>query len=84
VLLRPKDTRTTRGLVVVLAGLASAYVMTRLVALPPLDPDREAFDITGVVTVAVELLGVFAGLLLSSGAAAQGTPRLPLEQGGSR
>jgi len=83
VLVRPKDRRTTRALVVVLAGLASAYVLTRLAALPPLDPDREAFDTTGLVTVAAELLGAFAGLRLR-GSAAHGTPRLTLEQGGSR
>jgi hypothetical protein len=72
VALRPADVWPTRALLVVLAGLASAYVLTRLVALPPLDPDREELDLTGVVTVAVELAGVLAGL------------RLVLDRGGNR
>jgi hypothetical protein len=47
-----------------LAGIAAAYVLTRLVALPPLDPMREAFDPLGLGTSAIELLGAAAALSL--------------------
>jgi hypothetical protein len=84
VVVRPADPWSTRALVAVLAGLAAAYVATRLVALPPLDPDREALDATGVVAVAVESLGVLAGLRLGTSPAAPRAPRLTLDQGESR
>jgi hypothetical protein len=81
--LRPADVWPARALVVVLAGLAGAYVLTRLVALPPLDPDRESLDLTGAITVAVELGGVLAGLHLT-GTTHVHRPRLSLDQGGNR
>lgn len=59
-------------LVLVLTGLVGAYVLTRIMALPPLDPDRESLDTIGLVTVAAEFAGVAAGL------------RLVLSQGGNR
>ena len=72
VALRPDLMWPVRTLVLVLAGLVGAYVLTRIVALPPLDPDREPLDTIGLVTVAAELAGVLAGL------------RLVLSQGGNR
>jgi len=50
-----------------LAGIAVAYVLTRLAALPPLDPTREAFDSLGLGTSALELLGAAAALFLGRG-----------------
>jgi hypothetical protein len=51
-----------RLLAALLAGIAVAYVLTRLAALPPLDPTREAFDPLGLGTSAIELLGAAAAL----------------------
>lgn len=53
------------GLALLLVGLVVGYAATRLVALPPLDPDREALDPLGVVATAVEAAGVVAALRLA-------------------
>ena len=72
VALRPDRIWPARTLVLVLTGLVSAYLLTRIMALPPLDPDRESLDTIGLVTVAAEFAGVAAGL------------RLVLSQAGTR
>jgi hypothetical protein len=41
-----------------LATVAAAYVVTRLVAIPPLDREREPFDTLGIGTSAIEVFGV--------------------------
>ena len=41
-----------------LAGLVAAYCLTRLTALPPVDPEREPLDAIGVATAAVEAAGL--------------------------
>lgn len=51
-----------RVLAFVLAGLVVAYVLTRLVALPPLDPEREEIDSIGLLTLVVEMAGMVAAL----------------------
>jgi hypothetical protein len=71
------------GLLLVLAGLVGAYLLARLVALPPLDPDREPFDTVGVLTVAAELAGVVAALRLLLPPSAAGS-RTALSQGGTQ
>jgi hypothetical protein len=83
VALRPRDAGATCGLLLVLAGLVGAYLLTRLVALPPLDPERESLETVGLVTVAAELAGVVAGLhlLLPTPAARS---RTALNQGGTQ
>ena len=43
---------------VLLAAVATGYLVTRLVAVPPLDPERESFDTLGICTSAVEVFGV--------------------------
>ena len=48
-----------------LAALIAAYAATRLVALPPLYPEREPLDAIGLVTVAVEAVGVLLALRLT-------------------
>ena len=78
---RPAEFGATRALLLILAGLVSAYALTRLVALPPLDPDREPLDLTGAITVAVELVGMFAGLWLTG--TSHREARLSLNQGGN-
>src|SRR5918912_2101640 len=58
--LRPASLWPARALGALLGGLVVAYALTRLSALPPLDPDREPLDVLGVCTSAVEALGVGA------------------------
>jgi len=41
-----------------LATVAGGYVVTRLVAIPPLDPEREPFDALGISTSAIEVAGL--------------------------
>jgi hypothetical protein len=65
--LRPASPWPPRALGALLGGLVVAYALTRLAALPPLDPDRESLDLLGVCTVAVEALGVAAALRLTPG-----------------
>jgi len=83
VALRPNEHWPARLLSVVLAGLIGAYLLTRLVALPPLDPDREPLDALGLVTVAAELAGLVAGLLLLSRPSTATRTPLSLTQGGN-
>lgn len=45
-----------------LSLVAAAYGRTRLVALPPLEPEREPFDSLGVCTSSIETLGVLVAL----------------------
>jgi hypothetical protein len=63
--LRPASPWPSRTLGALLGGLVVAYALTRLAALPPLDPEREALDLLGVCTSAVEALGVAAALRLA-------------------
>jgi hypothetical protein len=59
--LRPDDRRPVTALGALLATVAGGYVVTRLVAIPPLDPERESFDTLGICTSAIEVFGlVFA------------------------
>ena len=45
-----------------LGSLVVAYALTRLAALPPLDPDREQLDLLGVCTRVVEAAGLVAAV----------------------
>jgi hypothetical protein len=56
--LRPGDRRPVTALGALLATVAGGYVVTRLVAIPPLDPERESFDTLGICTSAIEVLGL--------------------------
>lgn len=56
--LRPGDRLPVRALAVLLGSVAVAYVVTRLVAISPLDPEREPFDTLGVCTSAIEVIGL--------------------------
>jgi hypothetical protein len=58
VTLRPADPRSVAALSGLLAALATGYLVTRLAAIPPLDPEREPFDTLGVCTSLVEVFGV--------------------------
>jgi hypothetical protein len=62
--LRPASLWPPLALGALLGGLVVAYALTRLTALPPLDPEREALDLVGVCTCAVEALGVAAAMRL--------------------
>jgi hypothetical protein len=62
VALRPDERRFVAALAVLLGLVAVAYLATRLVALPPLDPGREAFDSLGIGTSAIEVLGVLIAI----------------------
>src|SRR5919201_3343725 len=63
--LRPASPWPPRALGALLGGLVVAYALTRLAALPPLDPERESLDVVGVCTTAVEALGVAAAVRLA-------------------
>jgi hypothetical protein len=56
--LRPGDRRPVAAMGILLATVAGAYVVTRLVAIPPLDPEREPFDALGICTSAIEVFGL--------------------------
>ena len=56
--LRPDDLRPVAALSVLLATVATGYLVTRLAAIPPLDPERESFDTLGICTSAIEVFGV--------------------------
>ena len=80
--LRPDDRRPVTALGALLATVAGGYVLTRLVAIPPLDPERESFDTLGICTSAIEVLGVVLAVHMQ-------TPRrrlryLSLSSGGRR
>jgi hypothetical protein len=62
--LAPTSPWPPRLLVALLAGLVGAYSLTRLAALPPLDPSREPLDLLGVCTSALELAGAVAAIHL--------------------
>jgi hypothetical protein len=63
--LRPAAIAPLRALAVLLAALVAGYASTRLLALPPLDPEREPLDRLGVVTTSVEALGLLLALHLA-------------------
>jgi hypothetical protein len=48
-----------------LAAVAGAYVLTRLTAVPLLDPEREQLDALGAATTAAEAVGVLLALRLA-------------------
>jgi hypothetical protein len=56
--LRPDDLRPVAALSVLLATVATGYLVTRLAAIPPLDPERESFDTLGICTSAIEVFGL--------------------------
>jgi hypothetical protein len=68
--LRPASPWPPRALGALFGGLVVAYALTRLAALPPLDPERESLDALGVCTVAIEALGVAAAVRLTPGGTA--------------
>jgi hypothetical protein len=59
---RPDDERIVAALALLLGGVAVAYVATRLVPIPPLDPEREPFDALGLCTSAIEALGAIVAV----------------------
>jgi hypothetical protein len=62
---RPAAALPLRALGLLLAALVAGYAATRLLALPPLDPEREPLDGLGVVTTCIEALGLLVALHLS-------------------
>ena len=56
--LRTDDRRPVTALGTLLATVAGGYVVTRLIAIPPLDPERESFDTLGICTTAIEVVGL--------------------------
>jgi hypothetical protein len=63
--LRPTDRRVLAGAALVLFGLALAYLATRTIGIPVLDPEREAVDTVGVLTTSIEIAGVAFALWLT-------------------
>jgi hypothetical protein len=68
--LRPASPWPARALGALLGSLVVAYALTRLAALPPLDPERESLDVLGVCTSALEAFGVAAAVRLTPGGTA--------------
>ena len=66
--------RAAAVLALLFAGLVVGYVATRVVALPPLDPDREPLDALGVGTTLVEAAGLVVALHLARRETALSTP----------
>jgi hypothetical protein len=62
---RPLNPWLPALLAALFGGLAAAYALTRIAALPPLDPDREAPDLLGVCTSALEAVGLLVAIRLS-------------------
>jgi hypothetical protein len=62
--LRPASLWPPRLVGALLGSLVVAYALTRLAALPPLDPDREPLDALGVCTSAIEAAGFVVALRL--------------------
>ncbi len=61
---RPRDRRTVAGVALLLAGLVLGYLASRTTGIPVLAPEPEAVDPVGVVTIAVELVGLICALWL--------------------
>lgn len=61
----PASVWPPRLLAALFFGLIVAYALTRLVALPPLDPAREPIDLVGVGTNAVEAVGLILAARLA-------------------
>jgi hypothetical protein len=66
--------RAAAVLALLFVGLVVGYVATRVAALPPLDPDREALDPLGVATTLVEAAGLVAALRLARKEPISSTP----------
>ena len=61
---RPQDRRITAAAGLLLACLMLAYLASRTIGIPVLDPDPEALDAVGIATNAVQALGVVVALWL--------------------
>lgn len=72
--IRPADRRFATGAALLLFGVALAYLATRTTGIPVLDPEREAVDVVGVVSAAVELIGVASALRLMQSLGRRGRP----------
>jgi membrane associated rhomboid family serine protease len=81
-IVRPASRRPSRALGLLLAALVASYAATRLVALPPLDPEREQPDSIGVFTTAAEAAGLIFALRLGWRRPMTGRLRL-ISQGGT-
>jgi hypothetical protein len=80
--LRPASPWPPRLLGALLGSLVLAYALTRLAALPPLDPDKESVDALGVCTSALEVAGVVIAIRL--GRRGSGRGRSPAVTTGGR
>jgi hypothetical protein len=80
--LRPGDRRPATALGALLATVAAGYVATRLVAIPPLDPEREPFDTLGICTSAIEVFGLVLAVHIHT--PPRRLPSLSLSSGGRR
>lgn len=72
--IRPADRGFATGAALLLFGVALAYLATRTTGIPVLDPEREAVDVVGVVSAAVELIGVASALRLTQSLGRRGRP----------
>jgi len=80
--LRPDDPRLVTALGALLATVAGGYVVTRLAAIPPLDPEREPFDALGICTSAIEVFGLVLAIYVHT--PRRRLPSLSLSSGGRR
>lgn len=63
--LRPQDLRIVQAAGALLAGLIVAYMASRTTGIPLLAPDPEGLEAVGVITNAVEALGLLPALWLA-------------------
>jgi hypothetical protein len=77
--LAPHDRRVGVGAALLLAGLIAGYTASRTSGIPLLSPDPESVDALGVVTSAVEALGLAFALALTRSTPGRLT-RSPLQE----
>jgi hypothetical protein len=68
VTIRPRAPLPASLAALLFAGLILAYVASRTTGLPVLEPEPEAADAIGIVTVAIQSAGLLAALRLTSAA----------------
>jgi hypothetical protein len=78
---RPRSGLPVTGAALLLAGLLSAYLLTRFTAMPPLADHAEPVDAVGAVTKLVEAVGLALAVVVSQRSAGRPERRPALQKG---